>query len=63
MRSLCHPSPPLGFGGEWEEKGKKLVGRDKGRLTEQQTKGTVTTILIRRIYQTNGKMHRATLTA
>jgi len=32
----------------------KLVGRDKGSLTEQQTKGTVTTVIqIRRKYNTN----------
>ena len=39
------------------------MGRDKESLTEQQTKRTVTTILIRRIYKTNSEMHRATLTA
>jgi len=43
--------------------GKKLVGRDKRSLTELQTKQTVTTIPIRRIYKTNSDMHRATLTA
>jgi len=32
----------------------KLVGRDKGSLTEQQTKGTVTTMIqIRRKHDTN----------
>jgi len=37
-----------------ERKRQKLVGRDKGSLTEQQTKGTVTTtIQIRRKYDTN----------
>jgi len=36
-----------------EKKRQKLMGWDKGILTEQQTKGTVTTtILIRRIYKT-----------
>jgi len=30
-------------GGEREETGRKLVGQDKGNLTEQQTEGTVTT--------------------
>jgi len=43
----------LGWGGEWEEAGKKLVGQDEGSLTEQQTKQTVTIkILIRKIYKT-----------
>jgi len=37
------PLPPPGWGGEWKEKGKKLVGQDKGSLTEQQTEQTVTT--------------------
>ena len=47
-----------------ERKRQKLLGRNKGSLTEQQTKGTViTTILIRRIYKTNGKMHKVALTA
>ena len=33
------PLLPLGWGGEWKEKGKNiLVGQDKGSLTEQQTK-------------------------
>jgi len=55
--------PPLGWGGEWKEKGKKLLVGDKGSLTEQQTKQTVATIiLIWRIYKTNSGMHRATLT-
>jgi len=40
------------------------VGRDKGSLTEQQTKQTVTTtVLIRRIHNTNSETHRAALTA
>jgi len=48
------PSPPPGHGGEWKETGRKLVDRDKGSLTEQQTEGTVTTtIQIRRKYDTN----------
>jgi len=43
------PLPLLRCGGEWKETGRKLVGRDKGSLTEQQTKGTgTTTIQIRR---------------
>jgi len=53
------------WGGEENGKKKaKLVGWDKGSLTEQQRKRTVTTIiLIRRIYKTNSGMHRASLTA
>jgi len=39
------PLPPLGCGGEWKETGRKLVGRNKGSLTEQQTKGTGTTTI------------------
>jgi len=31
------PLPPLGWGGEWKEKGKKLMDWDKGSLTEQQS--------------------------
>jgi len=59
---LCRPSPC--WGGEQNGKKKaKLVGGDKGSLTEQQRKQTLTTIiLIRRIYKNQGK-HRATLTA
>jgi len=38
MQSLCRPCPSMGWGGEWKEKGKKLVGRDKGSLTKQQMK-------------------------
>jgi len=66
---LCCPSPPLGWGREWKENRQKLVGQDKGSLTEQQTKGTVTTtiqirrIQIRRIHNTNSRTHRATLTS
>jgi len=37
-----------------ERKRQKLVGRDKGSLTEQQTKGTVTTTIQKRgIHKTN----------
>jgi len=36
-----------------ERNGQKLVGQDKGSLTEQQTKGTVTTtIQVKRIHKT-----------
>jgi len=42
----------------------KLVGWDKGSLTEQKRKGTVTTVIqIRRIHNTNSRTQRATLTA
>jgi len=54
------PSPHQGA----EENGKrqKLVGRDKVSLTEQQTKGTVTTtIQMRRKHNTNRTTHRAAL--
>jgi len=62
-RSLYHPSPCWGGQENGKKKEKKFLGRDKGSLTEQQTKGTVTTtILIRRIHKTNSKMHRGTLT-
>ena len=55
--------PPTGVGRRMGRKRQKLVGQDKGSLTEQQTKWTVTTtILISRVYKTNSKMHRAVLT-
>jgi len=58
------PLPLLGWEGERKEKRQKLVGQDKGSLTEQQTKGTVTTtIRIKKIHNTNSRMRRATLTA
>jgi len=45
--------PPAGVGRRMERKRQKLVGQDKGSLTEWQMKETVTTtILIRRIYKT-----------
>jgi len=48
------PLPPPRCGGEWKENRQKLVGRDKGSLTEQQTEGTGTTkIQIRRKHDTN----------
>jgi len=39
------PLPLPGCGGEWKETGRKLVGWDKGSLTEQPTKGTGTTTI------------------
>ena len=49
-----HPSPRWGAEVNGKKQAKKnLVGRDKGSLTEQQTKGTVTTtIQIRRKHNT-----------
>jgi len=45
-----------------ERNRQKPVGRDKGSLTEQQTKGTVTTtIQIRRKHNTNRTTQRAAL--
>ena len=56
--------PPAGVGRRMERTRQKLVGWDKGSLSEQQTKGTVTTtVQIRRTYKTNSEMDRATLTA
>jgi len=46
--------PPAGVRRRIKRKRQKLVAQDKGSLTEQQTKGTVTTtIQIRRKYDTN----------
>jgi len=48
------PLPPPRCRGEWKETGRKLVGWDKGSLTEQQTKGiATTTIQIRGIHRTD----------
>ena len=48
------PLPRPGCRGESKETGRKLVGRDKGSLTEQQTKGTGTTMIQKRgIHKTN----------
>ena len=45
-----------------ERNRQKLVGQDKGSLTEQQTKGTgTTTIQIRRKHHTNPRTQRAAL--
>jgi len=54
-KSATRPPLPLPrCGGEWKENREKLVGRDKGSLTEQQTEGTgTTTIQIRRKHNTN----------
>jgi len=46
--------PPAGVQRRMERKRQKQVGQDKGSLTEQQTEGTVTTMIqIRRKYDTN----------
>jgi len=53
MRSLYHPFPCWGGEENGKKKRQNLLGQDKGSLTEQQTKQTVTTtILIRRMYKT-----------
>ena len=52
----CHAAahPPAGAWRRVERNRQKLVGQDKGSLTEQQTKGTViTTIQISRKHNTN----------
>jgi len=60
--SRGHP-PPAGVRRRIERKRQKLVGRDKGSLTEQQTKGTgTTTIQIRGIHKTKQTTEGATLT-
>jgi len=52
-RHMAAP-PPTGVRRRMKRKRQKLVGRDKGSLTEQQTKGTeTTTTQIRRKYDTN----------
>ena len=57
--------PPTMVRRRIERNRQKLVGRDKGSLTEQQTKGTVTTMIqIRRIHKTKQQnTERAALTA
>jgi len=50
--------PPAAVRRRMERNRQKLVGQDKGRLTEQQTKGTgTTTIQIRRKHNTNCTTH------
>jgi len=54
--------PPAAVRRRMERNRQKLVGRDKGSLTEWQTKGTVTTtIQIRRKHNTNRTTQRAAL--
>jgi len=62
-KSTMQPPIPLpGCGGEWKTNRQKLVGRDKGSLTEQQTGGTVTTMIqVRRKHNTNRTTQRAAL--
>jgi len=60
----CHAAAPspAGVQRRMERNRQKLVGRDKGSLTEQQTKGTVTTMRqIRGKHNTNHITHRALL--
>jgi len=48
------PSPRRGAEENGKKTGRKPVGRDKGSLTEQRTKGTATTtVQIRGIHRTN----------
>jgi len=48
------PLPPAGVRRRMERNRQKLVGRDKGSLTEQQTEGRVTTTIQKRgIHKTN----------
>jgi len=52
-RSCSATPPPARVERRIERNRQKLVGRDKGSLTGQQTKGTgTTTIEIRRIHKT-----------
>jgi len=52
-RHVAVPSP-AGVQGRMKRTDRKLVGRDKGSLTEQQAKGTGTTKIQKRgIYKTN----------
>ena len=54
--------PPAGVRRRMERNRQKLVGWDKGSLTERQTKGTgTTTIQIRRKHNTNHITQRAAL--
>ena len=60
-QSLYRPSPSWD-GKKNGKKKAKLLGQNKGSLTEEQMKWTVTMIiLIRRIYKTNSEMQGATL--
>ena len=55
-------TPPAGVWRRMERNKQKLVGWDKGSLTEQQTKATgTTTTQIRRKHNTNRKTYRAVL--
>jgi len=60
-----HSRPSPHWGAEENRKNRQiLVGWDKGSLTEQQTKGTVTTTIQKRgIQNTNSRTKRADLTA
>ena len=60
-RHMAAP-PPARVRRRMERKRQNPVGRDKGSLTEQKTKGTVTaTIQMRRKHNTNRRTERATL--
>jgi len=63
-RGCSTAPPPTVLGKRMKRNRQKLVGQDRGSLTEQQTKGTVTTMIqIRRIHNTNSRTYRDTLTA
>jgi len=54
--------PPAGVWRRMERNRQKLVGGDKGSLTEEQTKGTgTTTIQVSRKHNTNRTTQRAVL--
>ena len=59
----CHAATPpsAGLRRRMQRNRQKLVGQDKGSLTEQQTEGTGTTIQMRRKHNTNRTTQRAAL--
>jgi len=58
QKSHAAAPPPTGTRRRMERNRQKLVGRDKGSLTEQQTEGTVTTTIQKR--RKHDKTDRAT---
>ena len=62
QKSHAAAPPPAGVRRRTERNRQKLMGRDKGSLTEQQKKGTVRTkIQIKRKNNTNRTTHKASL--
>jgi len=53
--------PPTGVQRRMERNRQKLVGRDKGSLTERQTKGTGTTTIQKRALHRTNPQNRAAL--